>query len=100
LLIHAVPPRMKKNGTKRLTHKTLAELRKRVVTRVQGRQSPEIVAQAFGINQVTIYGWLSRYHRGGWDALDDSKRGGRSPKVDAKAMRWIYKTITRGIPCE
>jgi len=72
---------------RRLTHTTLTELRKRAVASVQDGQSPEVVAVAFGINRVTMYGWLARYRDGGWAALDARKRGGRKPKLDAKAIR-------------
>ncbi|MBN4054820.1 helix-turn-helix domain-containing protein, partial [Nitrospira defluvii] len=64
---------MKTNDARRLNHKTLTELRKRAVSSVQDGQSPEIVAKALGIHRVTIYGWLSRYRRGGWGALDAQK---------------------------
>jgi transposase len=85
---------------RRLTHTTLTELRKRAVASVQAGQSPEVVAVAFGINRVTIYGWLARYREGGWLALDARKRGGRRPKLDAKAIRWIYKTVTEKNPLQ
>ncbi|MFZ2396761.1 MAG: helix-turn-helix domain-containing protein, partial [Smithella sp.] len=65
---------MKKMDARNLDHKTLTELRKRGVGSVQEGQSPEIVAKALGINRVTIYGWLSRYRQGGWQALDANKR--------------------------
>ncbi|MFZ2395395.1 MAG: helix-turn-helix domain-containing protein, partial [Smithella sp.] len=65
---------MKKMEARNLDHKTLTELRKRGVGSVQEGQSPEIVAKALGINRVTIYGWLSRYRQGGWQALDANKR--------------------------
>jgi transposase len=84
---------MKKMDARNLDHKTLTELRKRGVGSVQEGQSPEIVAKALGINRVTIYGWLSRYRQGGWQALDANKRGGRKPKLDDKALQWIYKTV-------
>jgi transposase len=85
---------------RKLTHKTLTELRKRGVASVQNGQSPKVVALALGISMVTMYGWLSRYRDGGWDALDARKRGGRKPKLNAKAIRWIYKTVTEKNPLQ
>ena len=85
---------------RRLDHKTLTELRKRGVASVQEGQSPEIVAKALGINRATMYGWLARYRNGGLSALDARKRGGRKPKVDAKAMKWIYNTVTSKNPLQ
>jgi transposase len=85
---------------RRLDHKTLTELRKRGVTSVQEGQSPEIVAKALGINRVTMYGWLARYRNGGFDALNARKRGGRKPKLDAKAIKWIYNTVTSKNPLQ
>lgn len=83
-----------------LDHRMLTELRKRAVASVQEGQSPEVVTKALGINRVTIYGWLSRYRQGGWHALDAKKRGGRKPKLDGKAMQWIYKTIADKNPLQ
>ena len=91
---------MRTTDARRLDHKTLTELRKRGVASVQEGQSPEIVAQALGINRVTIYGWLSRYRQGGWGALDAKKRGGRTAKLDGKALKWIYHTVTEKNPLQ
>jgi len=85
---------------RRLTHTTLTELRKRGVASVHDGQSPEIVAQALGISRATIYGWLARYRDGGWGSLDARKRGGRKPKLDGKAIRWIYSTVTEKNPLQ
>jgi transposase len=79
---------------RRLDHKTLAELRKRGVASVQQGESPEVVAAAPGINRTTIYDWLALYRQGGWGALEARKRGGKQRKLDGKALRWLYATIT------
>jgi len=91
---------MKSMDARRLTHEMLTELRKRAVTSVQSGQSPEVVAKALGISRGAIYGWLSRYRQGGWGALDAAKRGGRRPKLDSKALKWIYKTVTMKNPLQ
>jgi len=85
---------------RRLTYKTLTELRKRGVASVQNGQSPEVVARALGISRATMYGWLARYRDGGWAALQARKRGGRKPKLNAKAIRWIYQTVTEKNPLQ
>ncbi|HEX05123.1 MAG TPA: helix-turn-helix domain-containing protein, partial [Bacteroidetes bacterium] len=87
-----------KRDARKLTHKELTELRKRGVASVQAGESPEVVARVFGISRMTIYNWLALYRRGRWPALDAKKRGGRPPKLDSKAIRWVYDTVTMKNP--
>lgn len=89
---------MRETDARRLTHTELTELRKRGVTAVQGGQPPNQVAQALGVQRSTLFGWLARYRRGGWQALDARKRGGRPPKLTAKMLAWIYETVTTKDP--
>jgi len=89
-----------KNDARRLDHKTLTELRKRAVQSVQSGESPKAVAKVFGVNRVTVYGWLARYRQGGWDALDAKKRAGRRPKLGPKEVRWVYQTVTMKNPLQ
>jgi transposase len=91
---------MRKNDARRLNHKSLTDLRKRAVARVQEGESPETVARVLDISRATMYGWLARYRNGGWGALNAAKRGGRPPKLDGKALRWIYRTVTMKNPLQ
>lgn len=77
---------------------TLSELRKRGVAAVQSGESPARVAAALGVNLRSVLRWLAEYRRGGWDHLDARKRGGRPPKLDGKAMRWIYNAAANKNP--
>ena len=85
---------------RRLNHDTLSELRKRAVASVQEGQSPEVAAKALQVSRQALYGWLARYRDGGWGNLDAKKRGGRRPKLDAKAMKWVYDAITMKNPLQ
>ena len=89
---------MRETDARRLTYSELTELRKRGVSAVQEGQRPKLVAQVLGVRRSTVFGWLARYRRGGWSALDARRRGGRPPKVTAKMMEWIYATVSEKDP--
>jgi transposase len=86
---------MRQDDARELDHKTLEEMSARTVRSVQNGQSPEVVAQAWGINRTTIYDWLSKYRRGGWGALKTKPVPGRPPTLSGRAIKWIYDTVTQ-----
>jgi len=89
-----------KTDARALDHSGLTELRKRGVAAVQSGQSPTIVAAALGVNLRSLFRWLAEYRRGGWDRLTAHKRGGRPPKLDGAALRWIYEAIADRNPLQ
>ena len=88
---------MKTDG-RALNHAMLTELRRRGVAAVQSGERPTQVAAALGVNLSSLFRWLALYRRGGWDQLDARKRGGRPPKLDGRALRWIYRTLSSKNP--
>jgi len=89
-----------KTDARAIDHKTLTELRKRAVARVQAGEIPTAVARVLGIHNRTIFRWLAKYRSGGWHNLDAQKRGGRPPKLDGNALKWVYNTVTMKSPLQ
>src|SRR5580692_12133305 len=91
---------MRTNDARQLDHATLEAMRERAVRSVQERESPEVVARVIGVSRSTMYGWLAQYRRGGWGALKAKPLFGRPPKLNARAMQWVYKTVTEKNPLQ
>lgn len=76
----------------------MEEIRIRAIQRVEAGELPEVVIQALCLSGARIYAWLPRYHEGGLDALRVKPVPARKPKLDGKALDWLYRTVTRSDP--
>ncbi len=52
----------RKTDGRKLDHKALESLRIHTVQRILDGESPEVLAEALGLNRATIYRWLNKYH--------------------------------------
>lgn len=89
---------MRKDDARKLDRKTQEALRIRAVNKVRAGESPEVVAQAIGVNRTTIYDWLAKHRDGGLSALKERKAPGRIPKLDGKKIKWIFDILTQKSP--
>ncbi len=91
---------MRKDDARKLDHKTLEEMRMRTVKGIQDGESPAIIAGVLGVDRSTVYGWLARYRRGGWNGLKAKPLSGRPAKLDGKKLGWVYDTVTKKNPLQ
>src|SRR5215469_4642946 len=70
-----------------LDHKTLEEIRRMAVERVQEGEPPSAVITSYGFCRTTNYKWLRKVKRGGrGDPLRSSKGTGRPPKLTERGV--------------
>jgi transposase len=91
---------MKTQDGRKLSPRTLEEIRTRAVQRVQEGESPEVVIRTLGFSRACIYNWLARYRAGGWHALKTGHRTGRPKKLTGSQIAWIYKTVVNKDPLQ
>lgn len=91
---------MKTLDGRKLSPKTLEEIRIRALQRVQDGESPEKVIKALRFSRACIYNWLARYRSGGWHGLNTGARTGRPKKLNGTQISWIYRTIVDKDPLQ
>lgn len=91
---------MKTQDGRKLSAKTLEEIRTRAIQRVQDGESPETIIKALGFSRACIYNWLARYRAGGWHALKDRQKSGRPKKLTGSQIAWIYRTVVDKNPLQ
>ena len=65
----------------KLDHKTLGQIRIRVVRQVERGARPEYLARVLGFARSTVFGWIARYREGGLEVLKARTLPGRPQKL-------------------
>jgi len=91
---------MREQDARKLSHKTLEEIRIRAVRQVEAGESPEVVIKALGFSRSCIYTWLAMYREGGLDALRAKKLEGRPMKLSGKQIQQLYGSIVNKTPLQ
>jgi transposase len=91
---------MRQDDARKLDHATLEAMRIRAIRGIQAGESPDVIARSLRVTLRSVYGWMALYRRGGFGALKAKPLFGRPPKLDGRAMEWIYDTITRKNPLQ
>jgi transposase len=77
-----------------LDHKTLEEIRRMAVERVQEGEAPSAVIASYGFCRTTIYQWLRKVKYGGrGDPLRSRKGTGRPGKLPARQKRQVFRWV-------
>jgi transposase len=86
------------NDGRKLDHKTLEQLRIRVVHQIENGARSDDLAGALGLARSTVFGWIARYREGGAEALKARPVPGRPPKLSGAQLRRIYTLIVGNDP--
>ena len=84
---------------RKIPNEVMNYVRRLVVRAVEEKhQSPELVAEIFGISRSSVYEWLRRYREAGEAGLDSRSAPGASPVITAEMDHWLRETIVSSTP--
>lgn len=84
---------------RKIPNEVMNYIRRLAVRAVEEKhQSPELVAELFGISRSSLYEWLRRYRAEGESALDSGSAPGAEPVITAEMDQWVRETILSSTP--
>lgn len=86
---------------RKIPDEVMDHLRRRAVQAIREKgHSPEVVAEIFGFSRSSVYEWLNRYDRGGYEALDSGKAPGAEAVISEEMDAWLKETVLNSTPLE
>jgi transposase len=89
------------NDARKIPGETMSYIRKLVVQSVVERgNSPDVVANILGLSRSSVYEWVKKYHKGGYDELDTHDAPGAEPRITAEIDTWIKSVVLSENPTQ
>lgn len=65
---------------------------------VEGQFPPSLVANIYGISRSSLFEWINRYKRGGYDLLDTRTAPGAEPLITPEMDIWLKEVVLTETP--
>jgi transposase len=82
------------NDARKIPGEPMSYIRKLAVQSVVERNySPDLVASVMGLSRSSVYEWVKKYEKAGYDALDTHDAPGAEPRITAKIDTWLKSVV-------
>ena len=89
------------NDARKIPDEVMSYIRKLAVRAiVEFGWSPEYVYEVFGISRSSLYDWLDKFRRGGYEALETRVAPGAKPLITPEMDDWLKGTVLSSDPTD
>ena len=89
------------NDARKIPDEVMSYIRKLAVRAVvEFGWSPECVYEIFGISRSSLYEWLDKFRRGGYEALDTRIAAGAEPVITREMDAWLEGVVLSHNPTD
>jgi transposase len=82
------------NDARKIPGESMSYIRKLAVQSVVERNySPDLVASVLGLSRSSVYEWVKKYEKAGYDALDTHDAPGAEPRITASIDTWLKSVV-------
>jgi transposase len=82
------------SDARKIPGEPMSYIRKLAVQSVVERNySPDLVASVLGLSRSSVYEWVKKYEKAGYDALNTQDAPGAEPRITAKIDTWLKSVV-------